>query len=346
MSGLSTEIALEHPQDDDFSRVDEHPGLGLALRLLAMALLSIMLLLVKITGQHGISILETIFWRQGISVCLILPFVMACGQLQKLRTTRITTHARRALAGLVGMVLIVASVRLLPLAESTVLGFTAPMFAVALAAVILKEPIGWVRWSAVALGLVGVIVIVSPDGHASISSFGIAVGLAAAFMVALTSIQLRDLGKTEAPLTVVFWYALFSAPVAGITLLWVNVSHSALDWLCLVGIGICGFAGQMCLTASLQHAKVVSVIVMDYSSLGWATLWGWLVFDSIPSTATWIGGPLIVGAGLIIVWRENRAARSRKFRLRAIAGPKLPIPPIEVRGSSAHAGDVRDQPKR
>jgi drug/metabolite transporter (DMT)-like permease len=87
-----------------------------------------------------------------------------------------------------------------------VLGFTAPMFAVILAAVVLKEKVGWVRWSAVILGLAGILVIAGPN-QSHLPLFGIAVGVGAAFMVAVIAIQLRDLGRTEQPLTVVFWFS-------------------------------------------------------------------------------------------------------------------------------------------
>jgi len=60
------------------------------------------------------------------------------------------------------------------------------------------------------------------------------------------------------------------------------------------------------LTSALRLGNVSSVIVMDYSQFGWAMLWGWLVFDQLPPTATWIGAPVIIAAGLIIVWREHR----------------------------------------
>ena len=64
--------------------------------------------------------------------------------------------------------------------------------------------------------------------------------------------------------------------------------------------------GQILLTAALRFGNVSSVIVMDYSSFGWAMLWGWLVFAHLPPAATWIGAPIIVAAGLVIAWREHR----------------------------------------
>jgi drug/metabolite transporter (DMT)-like permease len=83
-------------------------------------------------------------------------------------------------------------------------------------------------------------------------------------------------------------------------------AHDTKEWLLLGGIGVSGLIGQLGLTGSLRFAPVSTVIVMDYSTLMWATTFGWLVWDHLPGPATWLGAPLIVGAGLLIVWRERQ----------------------------------------
>jgi drug/metabolite transporter (DMT)-like permease len=286
------------------------PILALGLRLAAMASLSVMLMLVKVAGTRGVSLPETLFWRQFFPGLMLLGYLAARGQLSILKTQRLWVHARRAAFGGSGMFLTLGAVILLPLAESTVLGFTAPMFAVILAAVVLKEPVGWVRWSAVILGLAGILVIAGPN-QSHLPLFGIAVGVGAAFMVAVIAIQLRDLGRTEQPLTVVFWFSAFTSPVLALFLLRTGVHHDAADWLILFGIGLSGLIGQIFLTAALRYGSVSSVIVMDYSAFAWATLWGWLVFDHLPPASTWIGAPIVIAAGLIIAWREHLLHRQR-----------------------------------
>ena len=103
----------------------------------------------------------------------------------------------------------------LPLAEATTLNFTAPIWAVILSMLLLKEKIGRYRWSAVAIGFVGILIVTQPGGT-PVDPTGIAVGLAAAFMVALISIQIQDLNKTEGSTSIVFWFCLLTAPVAAI----------------------------------------------------------------------------------------------------------------------------------
>lgn len=287
----------------------DRPMFALALRLFATVTFSVMLLLVKLTGERGIALPETLFWRQLLPALGIFGWLLARGQLHRLKTQRPWIHARRAFIGGTGMFLTLGVVRLLPLAEATVLGFTAPMFAVILSVILLKEQVGVWRWSAVLAGFLGVLVIAGADS-ASLPLFGVAVGIGAAFMVALVTVQVRDLGRTEEPLTVVFYFSAFSAPLLGLFLFQTGASHDLTGWLMLGGIGVTGLFAQIAMTASLRYGKVSSVIVVDYIQLAWATIWGWLIFDHLPSASTWIGAPIIIGASLLIVWREHMLAKA------------------------------------
>lgn len=296
--------------------VVQRPMYALALRLAAMTVISVMLLLVKLTGEHGIGLPETLFWRQLIPGVVLLGWLGAKGKIGRLHTKRPWIHARRAFIGGVGMFLTLGVVQILPLAEATVLGFTAPIFAVLLAVALLGEKVGPWRWAAVVLGLAGVVIIAGPDrGHIPLT--GLATGIGAAFMVALISIQLRDLGRTEEPVSVVFWFSAYCAPVLAFFMLWTGLPrHDLAGWAMLLGIGLTGLVAQLLMTTALRYGSVASVIVMDYSQFGWATLWGWLVFASVPPAQTWIGAPAIIAAGLIIAWREQVRASA--------AGPRAP----------------------
>ncbi len=301
----------------------DRPMLALALRLAATVLFSVMLLLVKLTGERGIALPETLFWRQVIPAIGIFLWLLSRGELHRLRTKRLAVHARRALIGGSGMFLTLGVVRLLPLAEATVLGFTTPIFAVILAALVLKEKVGPWRWSAVLLGLGGVVVMAGPD-QANLPVLGVVTGIAAAFMVALVTIQVRDLGRTEEPLTVVFYFSAISAPFLGLFLFRTGASHDAVGWLMLAGIGISGLFAQVAMTASLRYGTVASVMVVDYIQLGWATFWGWLIFNHLPPASTWIGAPVIISASLLIAWREHLRSKTRQNEAGPVVEPLSP----------------------
>lgn len=284
------------------------PILALLIRLVAVVALAIMVALVKLADESGLSLPEILFWRQLPTIPLILALFWARGTMGKLKTVRLPQHGFRAAIGIIGMFLNFGAVTLLPLAEATSLSFTSTIWAVILSAVILREHVGIWRWSAVLIGFTGVIVIAQPgDGH--IPMLGAAVALGAAFMIALISIQIRDLAQTEDPLAIVFYFSVFTLPLLGLALPFFWTTKTLYQWALLGGLGVVGLAGQYLLTVALRYGKVSSVIVMDYSSLIWATLLGWLLFDHLPPSTTWLGAPLIIAAGVTIAWRERQLAK-------------------------------------
>lgn len=285
----------------------QRPTLALVLRLCAALVLSTLVMLVKYTAETGVHFGEILFWRASLTVPILGAWLAVRGELARLHTRRMPAHLRRAAMGMIGMALTFGAPILLPLAESTTLGFTTPIFAVILSALILHESVGPWRWGAVLAGFVGILVISQP-GQSHMSALGVAVGLGGAFMVALISIQLRDLGQTDEPISIVFWFSAWSTLVFALGLPFLAAAHSPVQWLLLIAIGVLGCLAQLLLTASLRYGQVASVIVMDYSALVWATLYGWMIWDRLPPVTTWFGAPLVIGAGALIAWREHRAA--------------------------------------
>lgn len=271
-------------------------------------MLSLMLALVKLASDSGLALPEILFWRQLPTVPVIFLLFWASGRLGSFRSERLGQHGVRAILGLIGMALNFGAVTLLPLAEATSFNFSAAIWAVILSALMLHEKVGIWRWGAVVLGFAGVLLIAQPgDGHIPLLGAGVALG--AAFMIALISIYIRDLTRTEDSLAIVFYFALFTLPVLALSLPFVWQTKNAEQWFYLVALGISGLLGQYLLTSALRYGSVASVMVMDYSALIWATLLGWSLFDRLPPATTWLGAPLIVGAGLLIAWREHRLSR-------------------------------------
>ncbi len=292
---------MDHPQ---------RPVFALGLRIAGAVSFATMYLLIKLAGQSGVSLPEIMFWRQFLTVPLLIGFLALSGGLGRLKTGKLSTHAARSLIGMLGMVTNFTGVLLLPLAESTTLGFTTPLFVVIVAALVFREHIGPWRWAAVALGFAGVLVIAQP-GHAPISPLGGSAALASALLTAIVSFLIRDMGRTEEPIRIVFYFSLFGSAMMTASLPFYMTAHSGQQWLLLLAIGASGMAGQLFVTASLRHGAIASVVVMDYTSLIWATFYGWLVWDHFPPVATWLGAPLIVVAGLVIAWREHRLSLAR-----------------------------------
>ena len=297
----------------------DRPLLALLIRLGGVLGLSIMAALIKLAHERGIHLAEIIFWRQFITLPIILGWAIMAGGWRMLGTKRPGAHALRGIYGAIGMVFNFGAVILLPLAEWTTFSFSAPIWAVILSIFLLKEKVGPWRWSAVAAGFVGILIIANPgSGHIPLA--GAAVALIAAFLVALISIQIRELSTTEQPMVIVFWFAAISTVCSAPFMPFVSKAHGWLDWLILFGIGLAGIWGQLMITMALRLGKVSSVIVMDYSALIWATLLGWLLFATLPPATTWIGAPLIVVSGIIIAWRERVLAKRAFADLRGAVG--------------------------
>lgn len=284
---------------------------GLGLRLLAILMLSTMGALIKLAERGGANLAEIMLFRQLFAIPFILAWIAAGPGMRSIRTRRFGLHVNRTVIGLTGMVFNFGAVLLLPLAEATTFSFTAPIFATILGALVLHEKTGWRRWAAVVAGFVGVVLVAQPgDGHIPLT--GALVGLTAAFFVAMIAIQLRQMAKTERPATTVFWFSTLSVPPLAIAYPFFAQMHDWQTFAILIGIGLIGGAGQLALTAALRFAPVSAVVPMDYSSLIWATLYGYVLFGVLPGPWTWVGAPIIVASGLYIAWREQRLGLARR----------------------------------
>jgi drug/metabolite transporter (DMT)-like permease len=282
---------------------------GIAMRLLAVFLLSTLYAMIKLAEARGANLVEIMFFRQGAAIPAVLACMMVGGSgLSAIRSNAMRGQVIRAAIGLSGMVFNFGATMLLPLAEATTLSFTVPMFATILGALMLKEPTGWHRWGAVAAGFVGVLIVTQPGG-AHFPLFGAAVGLTSAVMVALVAIQLRQIGKIDRPVTTVFWFSTLSMLPLGLVYPFFAQWHDMATFALLIAMGVIGGLAQIAFSAALKYAPVSAAMPMDYSSLLWATLYGWVLFDALPTRWTWIGAPVIVASGLYIVWRERRVAR-------------------------------------
>jgi drug/metabolite transporter (DMT)-like permease len=298
----------KEPRDTD-SPAEQRPLAGIALRLLTALLLAIMFALVKLVATRGVNVVESLFYRQcGSALCATAVVAVGPG-FASLRTQRVWAHVGRMALGLGAMGLNFVAFILLPLAEATTIGFSVPIFSVVLAALVLGEPTGKWRWSAVGAGFAGVLLIVQP-GRGDVPLLGASVAIVAALLTASVTIVIRRLGATERAATTVFWFAVSSLVPLGLAMLFFGKSHDAATWMMLAGLALVGGLAQLTLTGALRLAPVALVMPMDYTSLLWALLLGSWIFGEFPTPWIWVGAPIIIASGLVIVWREHRLHRS------------------------------------
>lgn len=290
---------------------ETRPFTALGLRLLAMLALSINFAMVKWASDRGVHIVETLFFRQLFSLPVALGAVLIGPGLMSLRTRHIGMHASRTMVGMSGMLFNFGAVILLPLAEATSINFSVPIFATILSAIFLGERPGIHRWAAVLIGFLGVLIIVrSGAEQGDASTFGYGVAVTGAVLTSVVSLLLRQIGRTEAPTTTVFYFAALSLPPLGIAMLVFGQAHDAETWAILVMMGVAGGFAQLFMTAALRWGPVSLVLPMDYSSLLWSTLLGWLLWQAWPGPATWVGAVVIAASSIYIAWRERVRQRS------------------------------------
>ncbi len=236
---------------------EPHVALGLGLRLVSALSLALMFAGVKWVGQRGAGVAETLFYRQIGSVVCAAAFVAFGPGFASLRTQRFRAHAMRMAIGVVAMLLNFLMVTLLPLAEATAIGFSVPIFATLLAAILLGEPTGRWRWGAVIAGFLGVLVIVQP-GSGHIGAYGGLVALGAVVSTACATIAIRHLGATEAVATTVFWFGATSLIPLGLAMPFVARPHDAATFAAIAGLALAGGIAQLALTGALRLAPVVA----------------------------------------------------------------------------------------
>lgn len=280
------------------------PLLGIALKLASVVSFSGMALCVKFLGQD-VPVGQTIFARGLISVVILVLIAWSTGELHLLKTRNWRSHALRSLSGTISMFCLFVAVASIPLADVTAITFTAPMFLTVLAMIFLGERIHRFRWTALAVGFLGVLIMVGPHlTFAGQAPIGVLLALAAAMFSAVAMVFLRSMSVGEHAITITFYFSLTFSGCAALTALQGWPMPTAAQWWLIVIAGLFGVAGQLLLTYAYRYAEASTIAPLDYTSMVAAVILGYLFFDEIPGLSIWIGAPLVVGAGLIILWRE------------------------------------------
>lgn len=293
----------------------EHVVRGMLAALAAFFMFTVMNVFAKLLSARH-SVVEIAFYRNLIACMPFLALVFVLGKRDILVIrSRPSLVGLRAVLGALSLVTTFAAFSLMPMAETTVLLFTASLFIPVLGVIFLGERVGPYRWSAVAIGFVGVVIMTGPTGH--MSGLGITVAIAAALMHAVLQIVLRYLGRYERPETVTFYFLVIGALVMALPLPLVAVTPTVEEIPLLFGVGLSGALAQWLLSTAFRNAPAAIVTVFNYSGIVWATLFGWLVWNDWPVPAVLAGAGVIIASNAFIIWRESRAGRITGARVRA-----------------------------
>lgn len=287
------------------------PLLGASLKLVSTFCFAIMLVSIKTIGDR-VPAGEVVFFRSAIALVPVLLHLMMQGDFPRgLKTDRPFGHIIRSAVGVTSMVLWFAAVQRLPLADGMAITYAAPLMTVAFAAILLGETVRIHRWAAVAVGFVGVLVILWPHlgdldrFRESQQALGALFALCSSVFTAFAMIQVRSLTATERTGAIVVYFCIGCVLFSFLSLPFGWVVPSARDFWLLVLTGVSGGIGQLLLTQSYRLADASTIAPLEYTSIVWGGILGFWIFGELPTGAAVIGSAIVVASGVYIVYRER-----------------------------------------
>lgn len=315
--------------DDSLSpRPQQRALLGIGLKVASVCVFIGMATLLK--AAEGVPTGELVFFRSFFAIFPIVIFLAWRGELASgLKTSHPFGHLWRGVIGTTAMALGFYGLTLIPLPDNTTIGYATPLLIVVLSAVLLKEQVRLYRWSAVLVGLVGVLIIMWPQltllTNPTAATSAAAIGAIATFLgsavAAGAMLMVRHLVQTERSTTIVIYFSLTSTLLGLMTLPFGWVMPTPEQWLMLISAGVAGGIAQILLTESYRHADMSVIAPFEYSSLILSLLLGYLVFGDVPTVQTILGGLIVVAAGIFIIYREHQLGLERR-RAKAVSTPQ------------------------
>ncbi|HEY6641529.1 DMT family transporter [Povalibacter sp.] len=248
--------------------------------------------------------MQVTFLRATASLPFLLLATALFSRWRDLIPRRLGLHVLRGMLGVGTLWLFVYAVRFLSLADAYTIYMSAPLLITALSVPMLGEHVGWRRWLAIVIGLIGVIVVLKPSGTGLITIGG-AAALASAVGYTLSAITIKILSRTDSGTATIFWALLFVALFSGIFTAFDWTPLQWQHWYLIAGVGLFGAIGQHCITYAFRLASPAIVAPIEYTALMWGMLFDWLLWLTLPNARMLVGASIIVASGLYIIYRER-----------------------------------------
>jgi drug/metabolite transporter (DMT)-like permease len=249
---------------------------------------------------------EFMLIRSAFTLLFLSPFIWRAGRAAFADIPKPGAQVLRVVLSAVEVAMFFWAVSYLPLADTTTFYLAGPIYVTALSVLLLRERVGWRRWTAVLIGFIGVVIALRPSS----SSFTLPalIALSGSVTYALVLITTRALRQTN---DIVLMTAYFIGAVAFglVTVPFGWVTPTAYDVLFLAGVGFSNIVAQFCVIRALKLASASVVVPYQYTLIVWSVVFGWLMFAELPDGYTIVGAAIIVAAGLYIFWREQVKAR-------------------------------------
>jgi len=285
---------------------------GIGLLMLALLVFAVMDVLIKWTSStYGT--LQIVFFRSAFGLLPLMLLVARSGGFALLKTSRAGGHVARSLIGAGALVCFFYAFAHMPLADVYAIHFAGPLFLTALSGPMLGEQVGWKRWTAVAIGFVGVLIMLRPG--AGVFQPIALVPLLGALCYAVAMIFVRKLSRTETNAAIVFYFTMTGVGVGGLGMTADWETPDLPGFLLLASIGILGGIAQILMTQAFRLAPASILAPFEYTAMVWAVVFGYLVFADLPTVPMMAGALIVAGSGLYILYRETRAGEAAALRM-------------------------------
>jgi drug/metabolite transporter (DMT)-like permease len=280
---------------------------GILAMLLAVALFSVMDAQLKLlAGTYGP--LQVAFMRGVTSLPFVLLPVVLRGRIARLRPVNLRLHLLRGVLSILMLGSFIYAVRESSLATTYSIFMFAPLLVAAISVPLLGERVAGAQWTAIAVGLGGVLLMVAPRGDGGWVSLGALAALVAVVTYSLSAVTIRMLSRTDTTESMVFWFSVLLSVGAGLLAIPGWVPLQAAHWPLFAGIGVTGALGQQFITEAFRRAPAAVVAPFEYTALLWGVALDLAIWRVLPGGVTVAGGTIVIGAGLYLLQRERRAA--------------------------------------
>jgi len=253
--------------------------------------------------------LQIVFFRNFFGFVLFLPLILRSG-LSFLKTERLPMHFLRATLNVMTMAAFFMALSMSPLAKVNALAFTAPLFTAVLSVLILGERFRARRWTAIAFGFIGAMVIIRPG--VSVIDLGSIYTLTSAFIWGMTMIVIRSLGRTESSMTTTGYMVIFLSMLSLGPALYVWQTPQGTAWAILALLAVTGTGAQILLAEALRTAETTAILPFDFMKIVWASALGYIMFAEIPTIYVFIGAFIIFFSGFYVAYRERQIDKHTK----------------------------------
>ncbi len=250
--------------------------------------------------------MQAAFFRTIVPLVILTPILMRQGP-GWWRTTRPGLQFLRGLVGGISMLTWFYALALIPVGDATALSFTVVIFASMGAVVVLGERMGARRWAAIAVGIVGTLIILRPGADGL--SVGALVVLVSSLFWAAALLTVKVLARTDSSITIVFYSSIYFTILAGIPAAYYWRTPDLEQFALMVSVGLLATVAQLAMTGALKIAETTAIMPMDFTRLLWAAGLGYIWFGEFPDLWTWTGGAIVFASTIYITYRENRAAK-------------------------------------